>query len=148
MPVCGGGDYGDGKPGPVPHLLPRAGAQRQSWGAEAGPGEPRRERLSSVRPGERVPGARRDGAGAPRKAAAKGSRGERRGQASRAAIRPCGCPVCPPPPFALLDSASVFFFFFKKKTRLVCPRRAARAASRTHNLLIFPVNISELHNGI
>lgn len=142
-PSCGGGDDEDGIPGPVPHLLPRAGVAQPCrspsrsghpatvLGAEAGPGKPRRERLSSVGRGSRC------------KKVVRGSRGERR---DRRHGRPASLWVsCEYPPiwqkrFGLKKK--------KKKFRSVCPRGAARAASRTRNLLIFPTNISELYNGI
>lgn len=76
------------------------------------------------------------GEGEPRRAAGTGVTG---------AIRPCRCPF----PY----SVKTFEDFFRSKTKQINPRlvhlrRAARAASRTHNLLIFPANIGELHNGI
>lgn len=139
--------------GPAP-VTAGGGTERRPWGGRSGtaggsPGETERRRWR-----EQVPGGRRGGAGAPRKEAARGSRGERRGRAARAGIRPCGCPACPPAAFrpprfgkcgVLLRGFFNFYFFLNRR---VCPRRAARAAARTRNLLLCPASTSELHNGI
>lgn len=148
-PVTAGG----GRPAPPLATPSRAPSGSPGDGGGTGRGSPGGD--EQRRSGERVPGARRGGAGAPRKAAESG--GDRRHRRPSVPV----AVLCPsvPPPFPLLNSASVFFvcllfcfgdffFFLKKPKRLVYPRRAARAASRTPNLLIFPANISELHNGI
>lgn len=83
MPVRNRADDGDGKPRPIPHLLPRAEAAR-----------PRRRHPVTVRWTKAGPGSRRSApagaAQAPRKEAARGSRGERRGQAAQAPSVPAG----------------------------------------------------------
>lgn len=115
---------------------PAAGTQRQSCGR-------RRDRGSRC-------SAPAGAAQAPRKQAARGSRGERRGQAAQA---PSVLQVPCVSAFPFSYSVKMFEDFFRSKTkqnnpRLVHLRRSACAAFRTHNLLIFPANIGELHNGI
>lgn len=83
MPVCNRGDDGDGKLGPIPHLLPRAGV------AQPRRGHPATVLCTKAGPGEQVLGARWGGTsptqgggnGEPRRAAGTGATG---------AIRPAG----------------------------------------------------------
>ncbi|CAN8218958.1 unnamed protein product [Coccothraustes coccothraustes] len=87
MLVCNRGDDGDGKPGPVPHLLPQR--QGQGRGSAAPPRAPSDSPADGGGTGEQVVGARWGGQ-APRKEAARGNRGERRGPASQAPSVPAG----------------------------------------------------------
>lgn len=109
-PACGGGGAGGGKPGPVPHLLRRAGAPSgDPGGAGAGPGEARRERLSGVGGGSRCPaavGAARELRRRRRRGGAAESGGD--GRRERPSV-PAGVLRAAPPPFALPEWANVGF---------------------------------------
>lgn len=123
----------------------------------AGALQPRRGHPVTVLRTKAAPGSRWSapaGADKPRARRRQGgtaeSGGDRRHRRHPSLQVPCVC-VRPHSPFPY--SVKMFEDFFRSKTKqnnpgLVHLRRAARAGSRTHNLLIFPANIGELHNGI
>lgn len=109
MPVCNRGDGGDGKLGPMPHLLPRAGA------AQPRRGHPATVLWTKAGPGEQVLGARWGGT-SPTQAGGKGEPRRAAGTGVTGAIRPAGA-LCVRLPLLLFGKNVRGFFSKQNKTK-------------------------------